>query len=157
MWAGSEAEGGPLKSKRLKVRKQVCFRKIYLFTLFSLTHIYTYYAWTETHTHAISSLCGQLACEQNICMHAHTHRCTGIHKLQSKFLQPDDMLLSVWLRGSKTQIKREQRKGREGREGLRSSSILYGWSAGNIQLTQCTLNHQSIYAFSFAFVLNYLK
>lgn len=101
---------------------------------------------SQTHTHIHWNANSKLvACEQksrrhaqNICMRAHTHRCKDTHteKLQRKFLQPDITLLSGWLRGREMQIKREQRKGREGWERWRGSSLSSGGSSGSVQLTE---------------------
>lgn len=86
---------------------------------------------SPTHTHTQTA-----ACEDG--WHAsrtYARMDTPTHKLQSKFLRPDITPLSMWLRGRETQIKREQRKGSEGREdGGAAASPLRG-SAGNIQLT----------------------
>lgn len=125
MWSRGK---GPLKSLGWKVSKQVCYKEKVPHS-FSAKH-------THIHWNANSKL---VACEQksrrhaqNICMRAHTHHCkdTYTEKLQRKFLQPDITLLSGWLRGREMQIKREQRKGREGWERRR------GRSSGSMLLTE---------------------
>lgn len=122
------SRGKAVKCEKVKGEEAGVLQKKY--TSF-LPH--THYAWKHMQT---------AACVDS--WHAsRTYACayTPTHKLQSKFLQPDIMLLSIWLRGRERQIRREQRKGSEGRERWRSSSISFGGSAASVQLNAHTLNH----------------
>lgn len=126
MWAGSEAEGGrAVKVKKVKGEEAGVLQ--------NLTHT-RISRMENTHTHANGST---MWTGRHASLRVHTHT----RKLQSKFLQPDITLLSIWLRGREAQIKRERRKGREGREGWSSSSSIYLLVVCSLLYTKRALNH----------------